>query len=138
MSLVIYFKLLNPAAVAPVKMTEGSAGYDLSVPRETILSAGVRTKVPLGWAMEFPKGYGAFIRPRSSLFLAGLTIEGVIDSDYREGVNLMVEAKRDMTFEAGTRIAQLFFLLVETVEFQNTTVLTPSGRSGGFGSTGQR
>ena len=65
-------------------------------------------------------------------------IEGKIDSDYRDGVGVIVHNRDSRTFliKAGTRIAQMTFQKVETVEWIEVDELSPSERDGGFGSTG--
>lgn len=65
-------------------------------------------------------------------------IEGKIDSDYRDGVGVIVRNRDRRTFliKAGTRIAQMTFHKVETVEWEEVDELSPSERDGGFGSTG--
>ena len=65
-------------------------------------------------------------------------LQGKIDSDYREGVGVIVHSRTDNEFlvKAGTRIAQMTFLKVETVEWEETDTLSETERDGGFGSTG--
>lgn len=65
-------------------------------------------------------------------------IEGKIDSDFRGGVGVIVHNRDRRTFliKAGTRIAQMTFHKVETVEWIEVDELSPSERDGGFGSTG--
>lgn len=67
-------------------------------------------------------------------------IEGKIDSDYRKGVGVIVHNRDSRSFliKAGTRIAQMTFQKVETVEWEETDELSPSDREGGFGSTGTK
>ena len=64
-------------------------------------------------------------------------IEGKIDSDYRDGVGVIVH-NHDCTFlvKAGTRIAQMTFSKVESPVFEEVEELSESSRDGGFGSTG--
>ena len=64
-------------------------------------------------------------------------IEGKIDSDYRDGVGVIVH-NRDFKFliKAGTRIAQMTFHKVEDVTWEEVDELSESDRDGGFGSTG--
>lgn len=66
-------------------------------------------------------------------------IEGKIDADYRDGVGVIVH-NRDCKFliKAGTRIAQMTFHKVETVEWEETDTLSETDRDGGFGSTGTK
>ena len=65
-------------------------------------------------------------------------LEGKIDSDYRDGVGVIVHNRSIKTFliKAGTRIAQMTFHKVETAEWEEVEELSPSDRDGGFGSTG--
>lgn len=66
-------------------------------------------------------------------------IEGKIDSDYRNGVGVIVHNRdREFLIKAGTRIAQLTFLKVETAEWEETDSLSETDRDGGFGSTGTK
>lgn len=67
-------------------------------------------------------------------------IEGKIDSDYRKGVGVIVHnrGKRTFLIKAGTRIAQMTFHKVETVQWEETDELSETDRDGGFGSTGTK
>lgn len=170
------FKKLLPGAVLPKKATEGSAAYDLYVPKDLIVERG-RQVIPLCFAMEMEPGHEALIDPRSGFSSKGMegyrltagfhkheckfgtieafapdsyaslwserfdcdVIEGKIDSDYRDGVGVIVH-NRDCKFliKAGTRIAQMTFHKVESVEWEETDTLSETDRDGGFGSTGTK
>lgn len=67
-------------------------------------------------------------------------IEGKIDSDYRKGTGVIIHNRDKNTFliKAGTRIAQMTFHKVETVEWEEVDELSESEREGGFGSTGTK
>jgi dUTP pyrophosphatase len=67
-------------------------------------------------------------------------VVGKIDADYREGIGVIVNNRDKRTFiiKAGTRIAQLTFLKVETAEWEETDTLSETDRDGGFGSTGTK
>lgn len=67
-------------------------------------------------------------------------IEGKIDSDYRKGVGVIIHNRDTRTFfiKAGTRIAQMTFHKVETVQWEETEDLSETDRTGGFGSTGTK
>lgn len=67
-------------------------------------------------------------------------IEGKIDSDYRQGVSVIVHSREPWKFliKAGTRIAQMTFHKVETVQWEETEDLSETDRTGGFGSTGTK
>lgn len=56
----IRVKRLSEEAFLPKKMHEGDAGYDLSVPRDTVLRRGRRV-IDLEFAIELPRGYAATI-----------------------------------------------------------------------------
>lgn len=161
----VFFKILKEGVALPKKATEGSAAYDLCVPEDTIIQPG-RQVIPLGFAMEMPKGIEALIDPRSGFsskgmegYLVGETstgegmamlltpcrfdcdvIEGKIDSDYRDSVGVIVHNRdyRRFLIKAGTRIAQMTFHKVETVQWEETDSLSETEREGGFGSTGTK
>lgn len=65
-------------------------------------------------------------------------IQGKIDADYRDGIGVILNNRDKRTFmiKAGTRIAQLTFLKVENVEWEEVDTLSETDREGGFGSTG--
>ena len=65
-------------------------------------------------------------------------IVGKIDADYRDGIGVILNNRDKRTFliKKGTRIAQLTFLKVENVEWEETDTLSETEREGGFGSTG--
>lgn len=67
-------------------------------------------------------------------------IEGKIDSDYRKGVGVIVHNRDNRIFliKAGTRIAQMTFHKVETVQWEEADELSETNREGGFGSTGTK
>ena len=83
-----------------------------------------------------PRQYVAFKAERFDCDV----IEGKIDSDYRNGVGVIVHNRGRRTFliKAGTRIAQMTFHKVETVEWEETDELSQTDRDGGFGSTGTK
>ena len=102
-----------------------------------------RRLVRTGLALAIPPGYEAQVRPRSGLAIKhGLTLPNApatIDSDYRGELMIpMINLGRDpVPVPRGTRVAQLVFQRVETVELRLVDALPASERgSGGFGSTG--
>lgn len=78
----VKFKKLRDGVKMPSKATEGSVGYDLYVPQDTIIKKG-RQVLPLGFAMEFRAGYEAKIEPRS-----GYASKGMAGYEVRKGVPL--------------------------------------------------
>lgn len=67
-------------------------------------------------------------------------IEGKIDSDYRDGCGVIVHNRDSRTFlvKAGTRIAQMTFHKVESVDWDEVEELSESDRKGGFGHSGTK
>jgi dUTP pyrophosphatase len=128
----------------PTRQTAGAAGYDVcSAEPEFTIAPSERRLVRTGLALAIPAGYEAQVRPRSGLAVKhGLTLPNspaTIDSDYRGEllipmINLGAEP---VVVARGTRVAQLVFQRVETVELREVAELPPSERGGGgFGSTG--
>jgi dUTP pyrophosphatase len=141
----IKYQLLTPTAVPPQKMTEHSAGWDLSadLPEPVLLNPLSRLAVPTGLALELPQGYEAQVRPRSGLALnLGLGVlngPGTIDSDYRGEVKVILFnlSEEAVLIQPGMRIAQLVVAPVTACGFEETESLADTERSGGgFGSTG--
>lgn len=161
----VKFKKLEEGAILPKRATEGSAAYDLYVPKDIVIYKG-RNIIPLGFAMEMENGYEALIDPRSGFSSKGMqghrivmhededkkmrdyasvwplrydcdVIQGKIDSDYRDEVGVIVHNReKGFLIKAGTRIAQMTFHKVESVEWEETDTLSDTEREGGFGSTG--
>lgn len=146
--------VLEDGGVIPVKATEGSAGYDLYCPKDTMLHHG-RAKIDLNIRLCIPKGYAGIIKPRSGFNLKGFVVidtwgterridcdgkDGVIDSDYTGIVALIIDNNDHIphrVVKAGTRIAQILFVRVYDVEFTQVLSLEKTERAdGGFNSTG--
>lgn len=118
---------------------------DLRCARRTELKAGEFKLIPLGVAMQLPKGYEAHIAPRSSTFkkwgILQVNSVGVVDESYcGDGDEWMmpVYATRDTVLEFGDRICQ--FRIMEhqpKIVFAEVERLEGVDR-GGFGSTGTR
>jgi dUTPase len=117
---------------------------DLRAAESVDLRAGEFRLIPLGVAMELPKGYEAHVAPRSSTFKNFGIIQtnhmGVIDSSYcgdNDQWYMPVYALRDTHIEVNDRICQ--FRIVENqpkLAFEEVAVLENENR-GGIGSTGR-
>jgi len=128
--------------VLPEYVSEGAAGADLRASGAVVIPAGGRAVVPTGLRLEIPPGHVGLVWPRSGLAVRhGIdTLAGVIDSDYRGevGVVLVNHGSEPFRIEPGDRVAQLLVQKVERVRFLREDALGGSGRgSGGFGSTGR-
>ena len=133
-------KLSNNAAL-PKRSTDGAAGYDLCASQNCTIPAKGKGLVRTGLAISFPAGLYARIAPRSGLALKKFIDvgAGVVDSDYRGEVGVVLFNHGDQDFEVkmGDRIAQLILEKIDTPKVEEVQALEESVRgSGGFGSTG--
>jgi len=129
----------DPEIKLPVHATEGSAGIDIKPNQDFEILPGKTKRVTTRIALEIPKDHFVQVHTRSSIFLQGLLITGVIDQDYRQGIDLMIRNQSDMTItytaKTGRPLAQLIFIPYAKVELKEVKSLTPTSRKGGFGST---
>lgn len=117
---------------------------DLRASEEVELKQGDFKLIPLGVAMELPKGYEAHIVPRSSTYKNFGVIQanhcGVIDGSYcgdNDMWRMPVIAMRDTVIHVNDRICQ--FRIVKNqpqIRFDIVEKLEGEDR-GGFGSTGK-
>jgi dUTP pyrophosphatase len=92
--------------------------------------------------IAIPPGHVGLVWPRSGLAVRhGIdTLAGVIDSDYRGEVRVVLVNHGDQPFRIapGDRVAQLLVHRVERAEFVPAVALEDTARGeGGFGSTGR-
>jgi dUTP pyrophosphatase len=126
----------------PQYATAASAGADLRASEDLVLAAGQRAAVATSVHLEIPEGHVGLIWPRSGLAVKhGIdTLAGVVDSDYRGEVRVVLVNHGDQPFaiHAGDRVAQLLIQKVERPDFVPAAALTDTARgAGGFGSTGR-
>ena len=117
---------------------------DLRAAESIDMKAGEFKLIPLGIAMELPRGYEAHVVPRSSTFknfgIIQTNHQGVIDSSYcgdNDQWFMPAYALRDTRIEVNDRICQ--FRIVENqpaIVFDEVESLTNADR-GGIGSTGK-
>ncbi len=118
---------------------------DLRASEEVELKKGEFKLIPLGVAMELPKGYEAHILPRSSTFKNFGIIQtnhcGIVDGSYcgdNDMWRMPALAVRDTVIHVNDRICQ--FRIVENqpeIHFEEVEHLTGADR-GGFGTTGRQ
>ena len=129
-----------------LRYVDGKSDWiDLRAAEDVELKAGEFKLIPLGIAMELPRGYEAHIVPRSSTFKNFGIIQtnhmGVVDESYcgdNDQWFFPAEAKRDTVIHAGDRICQ--FRIIEhqpQLIFEAVETLGNEDR-GGIGSTGKR
>ncbi len=118
---------------------------DLRASETVELKAGEFKLIPLGVAMELPKGYEAHLVPRSSTFKNYGILQtnscGIIDCSYcgdEDMWRMPVYATRDTVICENDRICQ--FRIMENqpkITFAEVDSLNNKSR-GGFGSTGKQ
>ena len=133
---------VSGAGELPVYGSEAAAGADLRAAEEVTLRPGERAAVATGVHLEIPPGHVGLVWPRSGLAVRhGLdTLAGVIDSDYRGEVRVVLvnHGQEPVVLARGDRIAQLLIQRVERARFRKVDSLEETGRGqGGFGSTGR-
>lgn len=141
-STLIKIKRLSNKALPPQKAHAGDLGYDLYASEATAIFPGETVVVKTGIAIQFPEGYGGFIKDRSSVATKKgvFTVAGVIDNGYIGEICIAMYNGSDTTarISSGEKIAQL--VLIPTVNFEIEEVeevLSADQRgAGGFGSTG--
>lgn len=132
------FVKLDPKAELPTRATTGSAGYDLKALVGNTIKPNERLLVSTGIAWKnTPQSLVGLIKPRSGLAVRyGIdTLAGVIDSDYKGEINVLLVnlGQEPFTFKAGDRIAQLVLQQYFIIDDDETEEV----REGGFGSTGE-
>jgi dUTP diphosphatase len=133
---------VDGAGGLPEYSSDGAAGADLRAREAVVLAPGGRAAVATGLHVEIPAGHVGLVWPRSGLAVRhGIdTLAGVIDSDYRGEVRVVLVNHGDAEFriEAGDRIGQLLLQRVERASFSKADSLPATSRGeGGFGSTGR-
>jgi dUTP pyrophosphatase len=128
--------------VLPEYASDGAAGADLRAREAVLLPPGGRAAVGTGLTVEIPPGHVGLVWPRSGLAVRhGIdTLAGVIDSDYRGEVRVVLVNHGAEPFEIqpGDRVAQLLVQRVERATFHRADALAGTTRgAGGFGSTGR-
>jgi len=140
-SLRLYVKRLSQHAVLPSRGSAGAAGYDLSSAVSVTVPARGKGIVATDLAIKVPEGTYGRVAPRSGLAWKNFIDvgAGVIDSDYRGnvGVILFNHSDQDFVVKPGDRVAQLILERIAVAEVEETEDLDQTARGeGGFGSTG--
>ncbi|MFI3217640.1 MAG: dUTP diphosphatase [Methylococcales bacterium] len=131
----------------PEYATTGAAGLDLRacVNEATTLNCGESLLIPTGLAIHInDPSLAAVLLPRSGLghkhgIVLG-NLVGLIDSDYQGEilVSCWNRGTTAFTINVGERIAQMVFVPIVQVEFEQIEAFAQSSRGlGGFGHTGR-
>lgn len=132
--------------IEKLRYIDGKSDWiDLRAAEDVTLEAGEFCLIPLGIAMQLPKGYEAHIVPRSSTFKNFGVLQtnhmGLIDETYcgdGDQWHFPAYALRDTEIHVNDRICQ--FRIIEhqpKIEFEEVEILGNSNR-GGIGSTGMK
>jgi dUTP pyrophosphatase len=147
----IQLKILDDRLGSTIPMpeyaTDGSAGLDLRacLDQSIVLNPGETLLIPTGLAIHIADNHtAAVLLPRSGLghkhgIVLG-NLVGLIDSDYQGQVFVSCwnRGNTAFTIDIGERIAQMVFVPVIQVEFEQVTEFDTSHRGeGGFGHTGR-
>lgn len=142
MSMELPIQRVDASAALPKRGSPGAAGLDLFAAETKTLWQGVQTRVDTGIAIALPVDHVGLIWPRSGWAANyGIdTLAGVIDSDYRGSVQVVLinHGYRPIEITPGVRIAQL---IVQRFEHYMPVEVETLGKTvrgdGGFGSTGE-
>lgn len=109
--------------------SKGIEGYEIVQVSQDVIIAK--------WVRGLRTGPTELISASSDCFNADVLV-GKIDSDYREGVGVIINNNdtREFQIKAGMRIAQMTIYRVPETEFVEVEELSETERAGGFGSTG--
>lgn len=141
--MIKHIKLLNKNPFCGIAQIRKGDWIDLRTAEDTFLAKGEFKYIPLGVAMELPKGYEAIMAPRSSTFKNFGVIQfnsiGIIDESYKGDDDIWhfpAYATRNTVIPAGTRICQFrIFKHQPLINFKYVKTLGNNNR-GGLGSTG--
>ncbi len=142
--MTVQIKRIDTDLPLPVYEKSGSVGFDLLAREQRIIAPQEIALVPANVIVLIPQGYMLMLASRSSMpkkkgliFPHGV---GVIDQDYcgpDDELQIQVMNVRDtpVTVMRGEKIAQGVFVRIDTVEWQEVSVVEAATR-GGFGSSG--
>lgn len=122
----------------PHRAHANDAGADCYSTIDAVIAPNTVVKIPLGFGLEVPDGYAAFIFPRSSMSAKGITAElPPIDSGYRGEVHAILtnNGREHYSVNKGDRVGQLVIVPVVIADFI-TEDIAQRGENA-FGSTGK-
>lgn len=138
----IKLKKLKDDAKLPTYAHPGDVGMDIYSMEEKTLAPMEHHIFFVGFAMEFPSGYAAIVKDKSSISKAGLhTMGGVYDAGFRGeyNIHLVNLSGAPYTVEKGDKIAQIIVYPVAIGELEEVSELSDTSRgTGAFGSTGKK
>lgn len=142
-------------SILPKKATDGSAGTDLRAYIDSDqgldINPGETKLIKTGFKWIIPSGYVGMVCSRSGLALKNsvfvLNAPGIIDSDYRGDVGIVLHNAGQETFHisTGDRVAQMLIIKladlplvrVAPTDGENLSITETLRGADGFGSTGK-
>lgn len=138
----IKVKKIKDEAKLPTYHHPGDVGMDMYAMETITIEPMGHHRFWHGFALEFPEGYVALVKDKSSISKVGLhTMGGVFDAGYRGEYNthLVNLSSEPYTIEEGDKVSQLVLMPVLIAELEETDTLSESDRGdNGFGSTGKK
>ena len=122
----------------PKRMHYNDAGADVYSVCDCTLNPGETVKMPLGFGIEVPDGYMAFVYSRSGLSSYGIICQlSPIDSGYRGEIHAVISNIGNNAYDIkeGDRIGQLVIMPVVIADF--VTEQFEERESTGFGASGR-
>ena len=122
---------MNDDAIIPVRASKESAGLDLYSSVDTDIEVGSIKKINTGICISVPKNSYGCIRNKSSLASKGLlTLGGVIDSDYKgEIIVIMTSLTDTIKIKKGQKIARLIVSNIAYPEIKKVEFLKETERN---------
>lgn len=132
----VYFSYTG---ITPTRTHDYDAGLDLYAPITGRIVGNEVGAIDTLLAVQIPPGFFGMVVGRSSLNKRDIhCYPGIIDSDYRGTIRVLLKPSEDFCFERGDRIAQLIVIPCILAEPVLVDSLTQTKRGeGGFGSTGK-
>jgi dUTP pyrophosphatase len=129
-------KIMNLKSVkSPTQAYDGAGAWDFYLPKDSSIELGIN-KIPLGVALEMPPNLRLLLHDKSSRSLNFHVVGGLIDSDYRGELILMVYCYKEIKLLENDKVVQGKFEFVPSVQFQKVSQLNNTLRgTGGFGSS---
>ncbi len=138
----IKIKKLKDDAKLPTYAHPGDVGMDIYAMETVTIPPMGHHFFWHGFALEFPEGYAAIVKDKSSISKAGLhTMGGVFDAGYRGEYNthLVNLSGSEYTVETGDKVAQIILYPVVIGKLEEVAQLSDTARGeDGFGSTGKK
>ena len=122
---------MNDDAIIPVRASKESAGLDLYSSVDIDIEVGSIKKINTGICISVPKNSYGSIRNKSSLASKGLlTLGGVIDSDYKgEIIVIMTSLTDTIKIKKGQKIARLIVSNIAYPEIKKVEFLKETERN---------